>query len=70
MWWACDHPERRHVDYETVYDHRCRACLIAMRAGIETGACGPYIIDVINGRPTNALQWLAESWPGHWEGAS
>jgi hypothetical protein len=70
QWWACDHPERPHVDYVTIYDERCRACLIAMRAAIETGTFGPYVISVPDGEVRDPHEWLTDTWPTYWMEAS
>jgi hypothetical protein len=68
QWWSCEHPERRHVDGVTVYDHRCRPCLLAMRAAIESGAFGPDVryLDPESGQLLDSMpasDWLYDEWP-------
>lgn len=31
-WWACEYPERPSTENQTWFEHRCRACAIALGA--------------------------------------
>lgn len=36
-WWACSYPERPPVPRVTMFDQRCRACLLSAKAAVDTG---------------------------------
>lgn len=58
QYWACDQPERPPVSHVTVFEERCPACVIALRAAFANNAFGHVrVLDPTSGEFTGEVRY-------------
>lgn len=58
QYWACEQPERPPTSHVTIFEERCRACVIALQAAFENDVFGHVrVLDPMSGEPTGDVRY-------------